>query len=268
MKVSVITPTYNSQKTILDTVRSVLTQTHQDIEHIIVDNESTDRTIELIKNEYAGADSSRLKILRGKDRGISDAFNKGVKQSTGEIICILNSDDFFSSSQSIALVGQAFQDPSVDIVHGNIYFEDPEQGSNLRKPLQCPITEAMPFNHPAFFARQSVYRQVGPFKLDYRYAMDFEWTARLYDRNSNLKYKAHYLDGRPLSTMRGGGASHKNELLSIDEVERALKENGLWNAQAQKAVSARRRRIRLKGPLLKLRLGVFVKIWRAWKWGS
>src|ERR1035438_8928777 len=91
MLISIITPTFNSASSIQETVKSVISQTYGDFEHIIVDNQSTDNTLDVIKNIYKNADlEERLKIITEKDSGISDAFNKGIANSSGEIIGILN----------------------------------------------------------------------------------------------------------------------------------------------------------------------------------
>ena len=96
MKISVITPTFNSEKTIAGNIHSIINQTHKDFEHIIIDNISADKTIELAKNYYLSAGIvDRLIIISEKDNGISDAFNKGIKAASGEIIAILNSDDAY-----------------------------------------------------------------------------------------------------------------------------------------------------------------------------
>ena len=101
MLISIITPTFNSANAIQETVKSVISQTYGNFEHIIVDNESKDNTLDLIKNIYINAGIyEKLKIVSEKDDGISDAFNKGIANSSGEIIGILNSDDIFYDSGS------------------------------------------------------------------------------------------------------------------------------------------------------------------------
>ena len=109
MKVSIITCTYNSAATIADTIRSVNAQTYPNIEHIIVDGLSKDNTLEIVK-QYAG---ERQIIKSEKDNGIYDAFNKGIRMATGDIIGVLNSDDFFTSDNIIEQVVNAFNKENI-----------------------------------------------------------------------------------------------------------------------------------------------------------
>src|SRR5512146_2854433 len=94
MKISVITPTYNSEKTIPTNIKSILKQTYKNFEHIIVDNKSTDRTVSVINDLY-GVEKGKLIFISEKDEGIADAFNKGILLAKGNIITILNSDDSY-----------------------------------------------------------------------------------------------------------------------------------------------------------------------------
>ena len=268
MKVSIITPTFNSGRTISGNILSIKAQNYPDIEHIIVDGASSDETMVLAKELYEGESAVSFRSISEKDRGISDAFNKGVKMSGGEVIGILNSDDCYMGTQVISRVMEAFQDPEVAYVHGNIYFEDDQHGSGVRKPLLCSIQEAMPLNHPTLFVRRGVYEQFGLFSLEYRYAMDFEFVCRFYTDSRSAMLKGFYLEGEPLVLMRAGGASHANELRTIDEVERALRKHGKWDRHAWLYQWQRRLRIMIKHRLSPLGLDVIVRCWRRWKWST
>jgi len=161
MKISVVTPTFNSEKTIAGNIQSIISQAYKDFEHIIIDNLSTDKTIELAKNYYLSAGMiDRLIIISEKDNGISDAFNKGIKTASGEIIAILNSDDVYFNNRVFEKVAALFEDKEILFVHGDIYFDDDVYGSNIRKPLLCPVTTAMPYNHPSMFLRREVYEWI------------------------------------------------------------------------------------------------------------
>src|SRR3990167_7739385 len=110
MKISVVTPTFNSEKTIAGNIQSIISQAYKDFEHIIIDNLSTDKTIELAKNYYLSAGMiDRLIIISEKDNGISDAFNKGIKTASGEIIAILNSDDVYFNNRVFEKVADLFE---------------------------------------------------------------------------------------------------------------------------------------------------------------
>src|SRR5690606_32557451 len=146
------------------------------------------------------------------------AFNKGIQKSRYDIIGILNSDDEYFDDQVLTRVMKAFEDPSVDFVHGDMMFIDPLHGSNIRRPLLGPLTYAMPFNHPTMFLRKRVYDDIGLFRLDFRLAMDFELVCRMYETTLKCRYKGLYLGGNPLVKMHAGGVSWSHEIRSIDEV--------------------------------------------------
>ena len=263
MKISVITPTFNSSPHIARCIQSVNSQQHTDIEHIFVDNLITDETCILIQRL-----SKRNPVIKSeKDRGISDAFNKGINLAKGEIIAILNSDDEFFSPLTLTRVHDAFaSQPELSFVHGNLQFVDHDYGSNIRRPLQCPITTAMPFNHPAFFVKRSFYERLGFFDESYRYAMDFELICRMYSSPDTYTLAGKYLDGAPLSIMHAGGASWKYELNSLDECERALKKHNNWNSEAKSSINHRRIRVYWKRRLSSLGLNSLIRIWRFFKW--
>ncbi len=267
MKISIVTPTFNSETTILNNVNSILSQTYTNIEHILIDNESSDNTLNLAKKEYRLRNSTeKLRIIREKDKGIAEAFNKGIEASSGEIIGILNSDDKYYGESVLEKVTNCFKDKNVLFVHGNIYFEDPLYGSNIRKPLLCPVTKAMPYNHPTMFFRKEVYKQHGFFDTGYKFAMDFEFICRLFKSIIDFNSKGYYLDGKPLVTMVAGGASWKNELDSIEETRKALMKYDYWNFDARKNYFLRKLRTKIKSWLSLMKMENVVVRWRKRKW--
>lgn len=269
MLISIITPTNNSEKSIITAVKSVLEQSYNDFEHIIIDNKSSDRTIQLIENEYKKTNKlEKLRILVESDRGISDAFNKGINLAKGEIIGILNSDDSFYDRTVFTKINQAFQDNNILIVHGNIFFNDKKYGSNIRRPLQCDVQATMPYNHPGMFIRKSAYINYGLYDLNFKVAMDYELICRFKSKISDLEKNVYYLNGDPLAVMNAGGASWKNEVEGIEEGKTALKNNGLWNNEARKSYIFRIVRVRVKGFLTQLGLSSLIKYWRDYKWGN
>ena len=264
---TIITPTFNSTGSINANIKSVLKQSYKNYEHIIIDNISSDDTVQIIKNAYDEACCiNKLKIISENDEGISDAFNKGIKASNGEIITILNSDDYYYDDKVLERVVSALEDEEKLFTHGNIYFEDPLYGSNIRKPLLCPITNAMPYNHPTMFFRKIVYTQHGFFDTSYNFAMDFEFICRLFKSSVDFSSRGYYIDGKPLVTMVSGGASWRNELDSIEESKRALKKYGFWNFDAKKNYILRKLRTKIKIVLSKIGLNGVVKKWRKRKW--
>ena len=198
MKISIVTPTFNSESTILKNVNSTLNQTYQNFEHILIDNKSSDNTLNLAKTEFSKRNSTEnLRIISEKDKGIAEAFNKGIKTANGELIGILNSDDKFYDEFVMEKVLDCFKDKNVLFVHGNIYFDDPIYGSNIRKPLMCPVTKAMPYNHPTMFFKKEVYTEHGLFDTNYKFAMDFEFICRLKRSIIDFNSRGFYLEGEP-----------------------------------------------------------------------
>ncbi len=266
MKISIITPTYNSEKTIADNINSVLSQNYKDFEQIIVDNKSNDFTLSIAKEIYSKNNcSEKLIIISEKDEGIADAFNKGIKKATGDIITILNSDDKYFYYEVFTDVVEIFRKKEVLFVHGDILFRDKKFGSNRRKPLMTDIRVAMPFNHPTMFFRKELFGRVGLFDKSFRYSMDFEFICRL-SKQFNLNSVGYYLYGNPIVVMKAGGASWKNEIASIKETKRALKLHGYWNLKALFHCLMRIIRTYVKQLLDMIGLNSIVKLWRRFKW--
>ena len=210
MKVSIITATYNSAKTIIDTILSVNSQDYEDIEHIIIDGKSKDNTLELIKN----TPNRVVKIISEPDKGIYDAMNKGIALATGDIIGILNSDDFYTSSSVITDIVNTFQQGEYEGVYGNLeYVDENNTDKVIRYWKSKPYAKGL-FKkgwhpaHPTFFVRKEVYDKYGKF---------------------NLKYKVGYIP-KTLVKMRLGGASNqsiKNIIKANKECYNAWKDNNL-----------------------------------------
>ncbi len=267
MKISVITPTYNSQKVIRQNIKSVLSQNYKQFEHIIVDNISYDATRSIAADEYEKLDSTdKLKIISEKDSGIADAFNKGINAASGEIITILNSDDSYHSDSVFTDVVNAFTSKDILFVHGNIFFTDLKFGSNLRKPLMCPITKAFPYNHPTMFLKKELYDKYGSYDKNFKYAMDFEFICRLIKQIPEFQSKGFYLKGEALVDMSAGGVSWKNEMATLEETKTALTKHSYWNSDARKNFFLRKLRIRIKSILTLLNLEGIIPLWRKRKW--
>lgn len=263
--ISIITPTYNSELTLRRTVESIFKQTLRPLEWVVVDNESSDSTLDIVK-EYANRDTEfHVVVISEKDSGISDAFNKGIKNSQGDIIGILNSDDEYVSDNVLINIKNEFERKNTSIVHANMEFIDEDFGSNVRAPLLCEITHAMPFNHPTCFLKRKIYEEFGLFREDFRYAMDFELFCRLYNNPHELKVSVQYLDQVTVK-MYAGGVSCQYEIKSIDEVIKSLKLHNLYSINAFLSQNSRKFRIYLKQVLQKIGLAFIVKLWRNKKW--
>ena len=204
-RVSLITASWNSARTIGDTLRSVAVQTHPDIEHIVVDGGSKDDTMAIVERE--GGHVARA--VSAPDKGIYDAYNKGLRLATGEIIGFLNSDDFYCSDDVIAQVVAAFREPEVEAVYADLVYVDPEDTSKIlrhwrgRQLTDRLLRRGFVPAHPTLFLRRSVYDKAGDFNLDYRLAADHEFMLRILYKH---KVRARYLR-RIWVRMRAGGAT-------------------------------------------------------------
>ena len=266
MKISVITPTFNSEKTIAENINSVISQTYENFEQVIVDNLSTDSTLNIAEELYSKKNyTEKLIIISEKDEGIADAFNKGIKRATGDLITILNSDDSYFYSDIFKEVVKIFSEKDILFVHGDILFKDRKFGTNVRRPLMCDLKVAMPFNHPTMFFRKEVYDNTGLFDKSFRYSMDFEFVCRL-SKQYDLKKSGYYFDVNPMVIMKSGGASWMNEINSIKETKLALKKHKLWNIKALYFYSSRIFRTKLKYIFDKLGFLFLVRFWRKLKW--
>jgi glycosyltransferase involved in cell wall biosynthesis len=268
MKISVITPVFNSANVIRKNILSIISQNYTDFEHVIVDKNSSDSTVQIAIDLYREAGlENKLKILSGKDNGIADAFNKGLKAASGNILTILNSDDSYIGENVFQTVVNLFRrNPGCKIVHGDIFFKDAKYGSNVRCPLPYNAIEGILFNHPTMFLKSEVYDAIGFFDTDYRYSMDFELYCRLAKKYKPVKNICLYYSDDPLVLMEAGGASWKNEFGSIAELKKALKKNGLWNVGSSRFYYGRLIRTRIKGMLTAVKLDKIIAVWRNLKW--
>lgn len=208
MKISVITATWNSAGTLCDTMESVLSQTYPDIEHIIVDGGSTDETMRLVR-EYEPRYDGRLRYVSEPDKGIYDAMNKGIRMATGEVVGILNSDDFYTSPDTVETLVGELERNHVDAVYGDIHYVDDKDLDKCVRYYSSAgfrrwkmLLGFMPA-HPSFYCRKEVYERFGLFSTSYKVAADFENLLRLiYVGKISVKYIP-----KDCVTMRTGGAS-------------------------------------------------------------
>ena len=208
IKVSIITPTFNSEKTISNNLESVFKQNYKNWELIILDNLSKDQTLNIIKNY----DKKKIKVFSGKDRGIYDAINKGIKIARGDIISILHSDDFYYNKSSLLNIVNAFNQSQVDIVYGNLIYVKKQNVKNVLRFWKSRPFKKGDFNigwspaHPSFIVKKNIYKKLGNYKINIGNASDFELMYRFLEKN-NVKNK--YIN-KTLVTMRYGGSSNKS----------------------------------------------------------
>jgi glycosyltransferase involved in cell wall biosynthesis len=208
MKLSIITATYNSERTLRDTMESILSQTFQDFEYIIVDGSSKDATLDIIR-EYEPLFRGKMRYVSEPDKGIYDAMNKGFAMATGDVIGILNSDDFFTSDDVLQAVVDGFAGEYVDAVYADIHYVNTDDltkcvryySSSVFRPWMMRF--GMIPAHPSFYCRKAVYDQYGSFDTTYRIAADFEILLRLIFIH---RIRTRYVK-KDFVTMRLGGAS-------------------------------------------------------------
>jgi len=224
--ISIITPTFNSAATLRDTLDSVASQTYRPIEHLIADGGSKDATLAII------AEYPDTRCASEPDKGLYDAMNKGIARAQGEVVGILNSDDFYAHEEVLARVMQLFQDPAIDAVYGDLHYVHPEHTHKIvRRWRSGPYRHAawrrgwMP-PHPAFFVRRRFYELYGLFDTSFRSAADYELMLRFgYKHRLRLAYLPDVL-----VKMRTGGASNaswRHRLRANREDRRAWAVNDL-----------------------------------------
>ncbi len=173
--VSIVTPVRNGAATVAHALSSIIDQTYPNIEIIVIDGASTDGTLDVLQSFSKGIDC----WISEPDQGISDAFNKGIALCTGDIIGILNADDWYESNAMMEVVAH-FAQEQCDIVSGaQQYWVGGERGQVFySNPENLPLESTV--NHAATFVKREVYRKHGLFKLKYRYAMDYDLLLRFY----------------------------------------------------------------------------------------
>ena len=228
MKISLITVTYNSSKTLSATLSSVLFQTYSDIEYIVVDGLSEDNTVSIIE-EYSHLFAGRLRFLSEPDKGIYDAMNKGIQMATGDIIGILNSDDLLMDDDVLKDIALAFDDKT-DAICGNLYFVDVNDVNHVVRiwkgsPYRS-FTKGWHPAHPTFYARRQVYEKYGAFDITFDVSADFELMLSLIEKyHICIKYVDRYM-----VKMRVGGESTgsiQNIIKGNKNIIKAFKKNGV-----------------------------------------
>ena len=207
-KITIITPTFNSSKTILSNLKSVKNQKFKNFEHLIIDNDSKDETLKLVKKKI----NKKTRIITEKDNGIYDAINKGIKISKGEIICILHSDDIFYNNSVLSKVVKAFTKNKVDIVYGNLQYVSKDNLNKVIRFWKSSIYSKGKFSkgwsppHPAFFIKRKIYKKFGLYKTKIGNPADIELMYRLLEIK---KVKNIYIN-KILVKMRYGGKSNSS----------------------------------------------------------
>jgi glycosyltransferase len=227
LRVSIITPTLNSERTLADTLRSVAAQQCPVFEHLIIDGGSTDSTLQI-----AGDFAHVTTICSEPDRGLYDAVNKGLRLATGDVIGILNSDDFYAHDRVLLLVAEWLNATGAEALYADLEYVHPTRPekvvrywkSGRCKPEKFQLGWMPP--HPTFFVRKSVYDQYGAYNADLQVSADYELMLRFLFRE---KISVCYLP-EVITRMRAGGLSNArlaNRWRANREDRRAWRLNGL-----------------------------------------
>lgn len=206
MKISVITVVYNGEKYLEQCIQSVLAQNYHDLEYLVIDGGSKDRSLAIIDKYRSQIDF----VLSENDRGMYDALNKGIHQAKGEVIGILNADDMFASNDVISSIANAFTDTQVDISYGNLNYVDPDNPEKIirrwvSKPFSKDLIQKgwMPA-HPTFYAKRDLFNKFGTYSLNFNSAADYELMVRFLTKPN---IRAKFID-KLMVNMRTGGMSN------------------------------------------------------------
>lgn len=204
--VSIITIVFNGEQYLEQTIQSVLQQSYPHIEYIIIDGGSSDGTVDIIKKYEQGL----AYWISEKDKGVSDAFNKGIEKAKGEIIGLINADDWYERD-TVKKVVEAIS--SYDVCYGDLRYWKKEKPEVVFTGDHRYLQHEMTLNHPTVFIRRSIYQQFGQFDLAYKYAMDYDLLLRL-----KLKGCRFIHIPEVLANMRWEGISDQQWLKACREV--------------------------------------------------
>jgi glycosyltransferase involved in cell wall biosynthesis len=228
LKISIVTAVRNGAAAIIPTLESIREQSYSAIEHVIIDGASTDSTAEIVRSRG----SRDLRFLSERDSGVYDAFNKGLRLATGDVIGFLNAGDTYWSTQSVHRIAEAFQDDAIQVAYGDVMIVD---GIDTAKPVRryrssrfTPDRIAygwMPA-HPTLFMRRAVYDRFGLYDPTYRIAGDFEMVARVFARGG---IRSRCIDEILVRMPRGGLSTSgpRASYIITREMHRGCTQNGI-----------------------------------------
>lgn len=231
MKISIITVTFNSRKTIRDTIDSVFSQTYEDIEYIVKDGGSKDDTLDICR-EYEPKFGGRMKIISEPDEGIYDAMNKGIEIATGDIVGILNSDDLLFDNHVISDMVHTFSEYCVDCIYGDLVFVKADNINDLVRSwlgsqyLKGVFSKGWAPAHPTFYVKKECYDRFGLYDTSMKVSADFDLMMRFL---AKYEISNKYMR-RNIVKMRYGGESTgsiKSIYIGNKTIKKAFDKNGL-----------------------------------------
>ena len=207
MKISVITAVYNSEETVGQAIETVASQTYQDVEHLVIEGKSSDKSLAEI--ERAG--HPRMRVISEPDEGIYDALNKGLRNASGDVVGFVHSDDFFAHNGVLGRIAEEFEDPAVEAVFGDLdYVAKDDTSRVIRHWSTGPFTPQklkrgwMPA-HPTLYLRREVYERFGDYDISFSIAADYDFILRYFTQATG---KSVYIP-EVLYKMRIGGVSNR-----------------------------------------------------------
>lgn len=227
MKFTIVTPTFNSAATVRDTLECIRIQDYQDIEHVIIDGGSRDDTLKIVA-EYPHVS----KVITEPDRGLYDAMNKGIKNASGDVVVVLNSDDFYAHAQVISKVAARMSETGADTLYADLQYVDALKTNRVVRTWKAGNFRPDNFQigwmppHPTFFVKRALYDRYGLYNITLRYSADYELMLRFLYKN---RVSTCYLP-ELIVRMRVGGASNaslRNRLRANREDRLAWEMNGL-----------------------------------------
>ncbi len=234
MRISIITATNNSEASIETAISSVNNQLYEDIEHIFIDNLSSDNTLDIIRSK-----SQRHKlVISEKDNGIYDALNKGIKKASGDVIGFLHSDDFFAKENVVSKIISGFQsNKKIDIIYGDLEYVSKDKPERIIRKWKSGEYKKnkMKFGwmppHTCLFMKRNLYQKYGLFDISYKISADYESILRyMWKNHPTVKYLPFVF-----TKMRLGGVSNRNLeniYIKMKEDRHAMKRHGIPSSTA------------------------------------
>jgi glycosyltransferase involved in cell wall biosynthesis len=228
VKLSIVTATYNAGSQLQRTIDSVAEQDYQDIEYVVVDGGSTDTTVDVISR----AADHIASWASEPDEGIYDALNKGIRQSTGDVVTFLHAGDVYESPAAASRMMSALDQSDADIAYSDVvYFRESDPSKIVRYYSSARFTKArigsgfMPA-HPTMFVRRDTYERVGGYDTSYSIAGDFDWVARALAVHG---VRSHYVEGVLIRMVAGGLSTRgwSSKKIITDEMLRSCRAHGI-----------------------------------------